>query len=205
MLSSISPLGERARRQRYSTTAAAYLLASIAGGASIGTVAGTLGRIIRVGTRPSDALLAALVAAACILATVLDLWSRRLRLPTVRRQVNEDWLVRYRGWVYGGAFGFQLGLGIVTIVTTAAVYTVLVVSALVGSITLGAIVGAAFGLARALPLLLVARVRDAGELRSLHRRLQSWARPVQTITVGSLATAAVVAGVLATRELSWLA
>ena len=36
-----------------------------------------------------------------------------------RRQVNEDWMARYRGWAYGAGFGLQLGLGVVTIVTTA--------------------------------------------------------------------------------------
>ena len=35
----------------------------------------------------------------------LDLGILGLRLPTTRRQVNEDWLGRYRGWVVGVGFG----------------------------------------------------------------------------------------------------
>ena len=55
-------------------------------------------------------------------ALVVDVSPLRRRLPTTRRQVNEDWMGRYRGWVYGGAFGAQLGSGVATIVTSAAVY-----------------------------------------------------------------------------------
>ena len=31
------------------------------------------------------------------------------RLPSHTRQVNEAWLDEYRGWVYGGGFGWQIG------------------------------------------------------------------------------------------------
>ena len=37
---------------------------------------------------------------------------RGRRLPSWRRQVNEDWLVGYRPWVVGGGFGLQLGAGV---------------------------------------------------------------------------------------------
>ena len=43
-------------------------------------------------------------------------------LPTNHRQVNERWLDDYRGWVYGIGYGFQLGMGVVTIVTSATTY-----------------------------------------------------------------------------------
>ena len=33
--------------------------------------------------------------------------------------VHEQWLTRYRGWVYGVGFGAQLGFGLVTIITSA--------------------------------------------------------------------------------------
>ena len=64
----------------------------------------------------------AVIGAVALIGVALDLGWAGLRLPTVRRQVNEDWLHRYRGGVYGFGFGFQLGLGVATIVTTAAVY-----------------------------------------------------------------------------------
>ena len=44
------------------------------------------------------------------------------RLPSHTRQVNESWLDQFRSWVYGGGFGWQIGVGLATYVTTAAVY-----------------------------------------------------------------------------------
>ena len=63
----------------------------------------------------------------------------------------------------------QLGLGVVTIVTTAAVYLTWVAAFVTGSAAWGAVVGAAFGLARALPVL------AAGSLRTPRRSVPVWA------------------------------
>ena len=43
MLSSITPLGERSRNQRYAVAVAWYVLGSIAGGATLGLLFGSLG------------------------------------------------------------------------------------------------------------------------------------------------------------------
>src|SRR5687768_2664330 len=124
MLSSITPLGERGRQRRWGATVTAYAVGSVAAGASLGALLGL------VPEPPARAALVVL-AVACALAALLDL--RPALLPTIRRQVNEDWLGVYRGWVCGAGFGLQLGLGVVTIVTTAAVYVVLIAAALSGS------------------------------------------------------------------------
>src|SRR5262249_43179265 len=50
-------------------------------------------------------------------------------------------------------FGVQLGLGVVTIVTTATVYATWMAAVLSGGAPAGAAIGATFGLARALPVL----------------------------------------------------
>ena len=60
-----------------------------------------------------------LVTGLAIAAGILDL--SRLTPWTPRRQVNEDWIGRYRGWVYGAGFGAQLGLGFAVFVMTCAV------------------------------------------------------------------------------------
>src|SRR5688500_1406974 len=147
MLTSISPLGERARGNRWGLTVAAYVVASVLGGLTIGAVLGGAGTAL-----PSLPIVAAIV---CAVAAVADLTQR---LPTMRRQVDEDWLTRYRGWVYGAGFGFQLGLGVVTIVTSAATYAALALCLLSGSVATGAAIGGCFGLVRALPIL---ALRDA--------------------------------------------
>ena len=53
-----------------------------------------------------------------------------MRLPIHRRQVNERWLDQYRPWVYGAGFGWQIGTGLSTYITTAAVYLMVVLGAL---------------------------------------------------------------------------
>src|SRR5438552_17222974 len=149
MLASIHPLGERARRSRWWLTTTAYLTGSAAGGALLGATAGAAGSLVHLSLSPWA------VAAVCVLVVVLDL----VGVPSWHRQVNEDWLHRYRGWVYGGGFGLQLGLGVVTIVTTAAVYAVAALAAMSGSVVTGTLIGALFGLARGMPLFSVAGVR----------------------------------------------
>ena len=42
--------------------------------------------------------------------------------PFFKRQVNEYWLGRYRAWVYGSGFGWQIGAGVTTYIMTAAVF-----------------------------------------------------------------------------------
>ncbi len=168
MLASIHPLGERARDRRWSVTVSAYVLGSTVAAALLGTALGAVGGLLPL----TPSVTAVLVVALCAAALAFDLRVGGLRLPTVHRQVDKDWLDRYRGWVVGLGFGFQLGLGVVTIVTTAAVYLTLALALLTGSVAGGAAVGATFGLVRALVILAVANVRRPDQLRTALRRMQ---------------------------------
>ncbi len=192
MLSSIHPLGERARNNRWGATATWYVVGSVVGGAALGLVAGVAGTLIVTAWQPADQTVAAAVAVVGVIALAVDAstWS----LPTIHRQVNEDWL-SYRSWVYGGGFGAQLGFGVVTIVPTAATYATIALAALTGSVVAAIGVGAWFGLARALPLLAVGRVRTADQLRLFHRRLQA-AAPLGDRLVRAAAGAVAVIGLL---------
>jgi hypothetical protein len=189
MLTSISPLGERARGNRWYVTAAAYVAGSVLGGATIGGLLGLLGGTLL----PEDAPVLLLAAAACVLAAVADLAGL---LPHGRRQVDEAWLDRYRGWVYGVGYGYQLGLGIVTIVTSAATYAVLALCALTGSPAGGLAVGAAFGLVRALPLLGLRRATTPAALHQMAARLEQLGAAATRTTAGvlGLASAALLLG-----------
>ena len=53
MLSSISPLGERARNSRWWLTTTAYLLGSLAGGIAMGGLAALLGSVLPESVRTS--------------------------------------------------------------------------------------------------------------------------------------------------------
>src|SRR5215471_10338742 len=192
MLASINPLGERVRRTRWGRTMTWYLLGSTAGGAAIGALAGALGAGLHTLLSPTRTVLAVAVAVVCAAGVVLDLGVGRLTLPTVHRQVNEDWLAKYRGWVYGTAFGFQLGLGVATIVTTATVYVALALAVLSGSLIGGVVIGATFGLVRALPLLAVRAAHDQEGIGSVLRRAAAWSGRAHVLAVGGLVTVASV-------------
>jgi len=186
MLSSISPLGERARGSRWWRTTAAYFLGSVLGGATLGALLGGVGRLV-----PAPRALVAVVAAFAVLGVLADVTGR---LPTVHRQVDETWLHRYRDWVYGGGFGLQLGMGVLTIVTSASTYLTWCLELVTRQVIAGLVVGGVFGLARALPLLLVARVHDAAALRHRHRRVAAAApRARRLAVVGQLTAAAMLA------------
>jgi hypothetical protein len=185
MLASINPLGERGRNQRYAVTVAAYVGASTAAGALLGGALGAAGAPLA--GRPALVALGALAAAGL----AFDTGVVARRVPGPRRQVDENWLATYRGWVYGAGFGAQLGVAFATIVTASATWVAFACALLAGSPAAGATVGAVFGLARALPILATARVRDPEVLRALMRRLERLRPRVAGLTVGAQAVAAV--------------
>ena len=136
-----------------------------------------------------------MAALACAAAALSD--ARGVLPPSWRRQVDETWLQRYRGWVVGGGFGIQLGFGVVTIVSSASVYAALALAVLTGSFWGAVAVGTTFGLVRALPLLSVHRVRSGDALAALHRRVNAVAPGARLSTVAVLAGGALVLGAAA--------
>jgi hypothetical protein len=190
MLASISPLGERARQQRYAVTVVAYVVASTVAGSLLGGALGALGA-------PWAGTVAAtvVVGVLAIAGLLFDARAFGLRVPGPRRQVNEDWLATYRGWVYGIGYGAQLGLGVTTIVTASITWVAFACAAGAGSLAAGMLVGATFGAVRALPVLATARVHDPSALRATLARLER-VRP--RVTRVATVLQAVVAVVLLT-------
>jgi hypothetical protein len=200
MLASITPLGEQGRERNWATTTAFYFAGSITGGATVGITLGWLGSLIPASVRPSAAVVAGIVGVLALIVAAAEMGWIHLPLPTVHRQVNENWLDTYRGWVVGFGFGYQLGLGWATIVTTGAIYLTFLIEFLTFSWQGGLIIGIAFGLARALPLLATRRVTTPSGLQSLHRRVEALAQPMNGMLAGSCAiagAAALLAGVAA--------
>ena len=97
----------------------------------------------------------------------------------------------YRGWVYGLGFGVQLGLGVVTIVTTAAVYLTWVAAFVVAGPALVRPSAPAFGLARALPVLAAASVRTPEAIGARVAGVDARAGRFRVVTVSAEAVAAV--------------
>ncbi len=192
MLSSIHPLGERGRGNRYGPTAAAFVIGSVAGGAVVGALVGTLGIALPL----SDTARLVLLLVTAVTALAFDASGRRL--PSLQRQVNEDWMHTVRGWVYGLGFGFQLGAGMMTYITAAAVVLWLGAQIAVDSVPLAMMIGAVFGLTRGLSILTTRHITEPVSLQLLFRRLHATAPTVRRIGVAvsgilTLATLALVA------------
>jgi len=200
MLSSINPLTERSRGHRFWVTALWFIAGSVAGGAALGgaaAVGAILWALIEL-TVSGPVVLSASAAMVCaLLAIASDSKSFSWRLPTHPRQVNEQWLGRYRRWVYASGFGFQIGTGFATYIMTAAVYLTAALGVLTGSPLLALLIGLLFGLLRGAAILLSVGGTDAARLLSLQRRLDSLAPASLRAAVSVEAIAVVVFGFLA--------
>jgi len=186
MLGSITPLGERGRGSRWGVTVSAYLMGSAMGGAALGAMLGWIGSPLDLSANARLAILGVAIG----IGIAFDLRVAGLRLPTTHRQVDEAWRASYRGWVWGLTFGAQLALGVITVVTIALVYVTWIAALLGGSAAVGAVVGLAFGLARALPILSVAGVRTSGQLLGVDRTLRRLAAPARRLTIAAGASIA---------------
>ena len=191
MLSSISPFGERARASRWWLTTTAYVVSSTLGGLALGYLAASVGALVPDGWRwsPAGFVMAALLL---LVGLALDLRLGGLSLPSWRRQVDEAWIGRYRGWVVGVGFGAQLGFGVVTIITSSTTYAVVVLAVLSGTPWAGALIGGAFGLVRALPLVLMVRVDSRERLWSALKVVELRARVADSVARVGLVTGALL-------------
>lgn len=190
MLASITPLGERGRQRSWWTTATAYAVGSVAGGATTGALFGAAGLFVEPLVEPAVGWL---IVAGLVIAALFEMGWMPFALPTNARQVNEDWLDEYRGWVVGVGFGYQLGAAFFTIVTSASVYLTFLTALLTGSIWGGVAIGAVFGAARALPLLVVRNVTTPQALASVHRRMDALAATAHVVVAVGVGLLAVVA------------
>ncbi len=183
MLASITPLGERGRNATWGTTVTAFVIGATAAGAGLGAALAKVGAtLLPASVGAQDRLLA--VAAAVAVALALDANPRTV--PGPRRQVNERWLDEYRGWVYGLGYGGQLGVGVTTMVSSAATYVALFAALLVAQPSAGALIVGCFGAIRGLTLLAGARIRTPLQLLSMHRALARSRLPVRWGGVGVL-------------------
>jgi hypothetical protein len=146
------------------------------------------------------AVLGLIALAAALLSAASDAGVGGFRLPIHRRQVNERWLDQYRPWVYGGGFGWQIGSGLATYITTAAVYLMIVLSTLTGRPMVALAVGVGFGILRGLAVCLTWKLTSPSQLRAFHRRFVDTGprvvRAVVAVEVGAAAMASAAVGLL---------
>ncbi len=191
MLSTITPLSERGKGHSYRSTAGWFILGGTAGGATLGVaMAGLAAGVRSLQLSPTVIGWCALGAAVTVAAS--DTGIAGVRLPVHHRQVNERWLDQYRPWVYGAGFGWQIGAGLVTYITTAAVYLMIVLGALTALPMTALLIGTGFGLLRGLCVLLTRHLGSPTEMRSFHRRFAARGLVVGKAVIG------VEVGVIAT-------
>jgi MFS family permease len=192
MLASITPLGERGRGSMWGVTVTFFAVGAVLGGVALGALLGAAGAVA-IGDRVGEDARLAIIAVVLVAALALELRARPI--PGPRRQVNERWLDQLRGWVYGAGYGSQLGLGVTTIVSSAATYVALAAALLSASAIAGAAIVGSFGAVRGLTPMAAAGVRSPGALIRLHRALAQWHAPVRTagiaVLIGALGVALV--------------
>lgn len=198
MVSSLHPLGERARGNRWGVTISWFVAGAVSAGALVGGAAATAG-LVFTGVVGSWSGWLPLVLAAVAIGGALDLMG--IRPPGPHRQVNENWIGTFRGWVYGGAFGAQIGSGVMTYIVTWGVYAMLLASFATASPTAGLLIGAVFGLGRSAAPLVAGWIDRPSRLPVLMERMARSMGTVALVTSGGLALVG-VAG-LAARFLAW--
>lgn len=194
MLSTLTPLGERGRGHSYRPAAAWFIAGAIAGGLCLGAAVAGLAALVAATGLPAAARAAAALVAATI-ALCSDSPTVPIEVPIHRRQVNERWLDHYRTWVYGAGFGWQIGTGLATYVTSAGVYLMIALAALTGAPWVALAIGAIHGTARGMGVLVSARVKTPDDLLLLHRHISSLAPAAQCAVL--VAESAVIAAAVA--------
>jgi hypothetical protein len=196
MLSQITPVAEAGRRQRFGRTASWFVAGAVLGGLCLGAVMAVAARAYSASGFDATPTIA-LVVAGALATAAFDTRLLGFGPPFICRQVNEEWLSKYRPWVYGGGFGWQIGVGVATYVMTAAVPLMILLGALTAKPAAALMIAVVFGLARGLAVLIGARNRTPAALVAFHRRFDAWTEPVrQGVIAVQLAVAVIAAWIV---------
>lgn len=172
MLSSLTPMTESGRGNRFGVTAAWFVLGGIVGGLSLGLLAaGGAAVVAAIGIDLTTRL--AIGAFAALATAAIDLGLLGIDLPIFKRQVNDAWLRRYRSWVYGAGFGWQIGFGVATYIMTAGVLLTIALSVLTASVAQALAIGTVFGLVRGSAVLIGRSATTPAALGRVHQRLEA--------------------------------
>ena len=160
VIDTIGPTGHTGGRRVTTAACIAFLPGAVAGGLlTFGSLAAIGDLLHGTGGRASY-----LVAAAiALLAALLEARGTRI-VPQIRRQLPEHWRRVMPMPVVAALYGVLLGIGFTTFVLSFGVWALAGVSLTVGDPALGLVLGACFGVGRALPILALAPLagRPAG-------------------------------------------
>jgi hypothetical protein len=175
MIATIGPLVQEARRQWWQSTLL-FVLGSAAGGAVTFGLLGCLGQFTLGEIRP--AVLWTGFAAAAYMFALQELGSIKWALPGTTRSVPKNWWEDLGPSKGALAYGIGLGLGITTVVPFASFYSLALWAVLSANAEYAVALGLAYGVARALPVLLAGVVlaprRRVPDPRATVARIAEW-------------------------------
>ncbi|HEX6586021.1 MAG TPA: hypothetical protein VF052_04665 [Solirubrobacterales bacterium] len=152
MIETIGPTGHTGGRRTALAACVAFLPGAIAGGLL------TFGTLALIGDAPHGAggrATYAVAAGIAVLAAALEIRGTRI-VPQIRRQLPEHWRRVMPMPVAAILYGVLLGMGFTTFVLSFGVWALAGVSLAVGDPALGLLIGAAFGIGRAIPIVVLA-------------------------------------------------
>jgi hypothetical protein len=159
-IDTIGPTGHTGGRRITAAACATFLPGAVAGGLiTFGSLAVLGGALHGAGGRAAYVV----AAAIALLAALLEARGTRI-VPQIRRQLPEHWRRVMPMPLAAALYGVLLGLGFTTFVLSFGVWALAGVSLAVGDPSLGLLLGAAFGIGRAIPIVVLAPLAgsDAG-------------------------------------------
>jgi hypothetical protein len=163
----------------YAFWAVIGVLGHLFGGALVGGLLGWLGVLLPHSAYPSALVLLGL---ACLAWSAHEFAFFEMPMPQLHRQVPRRWMGALPwNWVAFG-YGLQLGSGVATRITVTTTYSAFALALLSGSPLAGAIIGSAFGFARAqMPLWTGRRIRSPQESMALAESLATRELPMRRL------------------------
>jgi hypothetical protein len=191
MVETIGLAGDGGRRRTTLAACTAFAPGAILGGVLTFGLLSVLGEA----THGAGGRLAYLVAAGIAIAAAVA-EARGLRIvPQIRRQLPERWRWTMPLPLAAALYGILLGLGFTTFVLSFGVWALAGISVALGDPSAGLVIGAAFGIGRAIPVVAVAPAVDSArgvrciELMAERPALYRALRVGDAVTLGSVAVA----------------
>jgi hypothetical protein len=157
MVETVGLAGEGARRWTTIAACAAFAPGAVLGGVTTFGLLSVLGDL----ANGAGGRVACLLAAAIALAAAVAEARGTPIAPQIRRQLPERWRWTMPLPVAAGLYGVLLGLGFTTFVLSFGVWALAGISVALGDPAAGVLIGVAFGIGRAIPVVVVAPIVDS--------------------------------------------
>ena len=193
MVETLGLAGDGKRRLTVAAACAAFVPGAMIGGL------GTFGALSWIGGLLHGTGRVAYLVAAGIAVAAAAAEARGLRIaPQIRRQLPERWRWTLPLPIAALLYGMLLGLGFTTFVLSFGVWALAGISLALGNVRDGLVIGAAFGIGRALPIVVIAPRVDRPFGQACLRAMAERPALYRLFRLGDAATLGLAAAVLAT-------